>query len=154
MKILGIDPGAKGGIAIVDTTTMKIDYGVRMPTIKYRGKTLVDPRAIYQPFVRFDVAVIEWVHAMPKQGVVSSFSFGRACGAIETVALLMANKVCWVTPREWKKHFGLSSDKQESIDAAKLMYGDSYTWTFKADDGIAEAALMARWWIDEQRKLA
>lgn len=151
MIILGVDPGKTGGLAIVDSAAMKILGGCRMPTYKHRGKDIVSGNGV-MAFVsgfQIDVAVIEQVHAMPKQGVSSAFSFGRVTGAIEAVAGLITDKLEWVTPVVWKKHFKLSKDKQASIDAAKTMFGDSYHWKFKADDGIAEAALMARWWLDK-----
>jgi hypothetical protein len=54
--------------------------------------------------------------------------------------------VNWVTPQKWKKHFSLSSDKAASLDRARLEFGASSLWTVKANDGIAEAALIALYW--------
>jgi hypothetical protein len=79
---------------------------------------------------------------MPRQGVVSSFSFGRATGAVETVALVMLARVEWVTPSIWKKHFCLGTHKRDSVDAAKLLLVRNY---ILAADGLCEAALIARW---------
>jgi len=97
---------------------------------------------------RIDVAVLESVHAMPKQGVSSSFSFGRNTGAVESLALIHARVVNWVTPQRWKKHFGLSKIKNESIVLAQEIYGTRFYWDKLADDGVAEAALMAQWYLD------
>ena len=43
---------------------------------------------------------------------------------------------------------GLSRDKQASIDAAKVMFGSAADALIrrKADEGIAEAALIAAYW--------
>ena len=41
---------------------------------------------------------------------------------------------------------GLSSDKQASMDACKLHFEENRLWDVKANDGIAEAALIALWW--------
>jgi hypothetical protein len=98
--------------------------------------------------VPIDVAVIEWVHAMPKQGTVSTFAFGRATGAVEAVAQLTAERVVWVTPQRWKKFYGLSRDKTASINLAKEKFGSAWKWDKRAEDGIAEAALMALWYVD------
>ena len=151
MNILGVDPGASGGLAIVNSKTLKLVRGIRMPTYKIRGKSIVSPGGVYAfgDGVKIEVAVIEMVHAMPKQGVSSSFSFGRSTGAVEAIAHLMASRIEWVPPRAWKQHFKLSSSKQESIDAAQAMFGEGWVWHKKADDGIAEAALIARWFIDK-----
>ena len=151
MNVLGVDPGASGGLAIINSKTLKIVRGQRMPTYQLRGKSVVSPDGVmaFADSVDVEVAVIEQVHAMPTQGVSSAFSFGRLTGGIEAVAFLIAPRLEWVTPQVWKKHFGLSSNKQESIDAARLKFGSSYGWEKKADEGIAEAALIARWFIDK-----
>lgn len=159
MNILGIDPGASGGLAIVTTKVIRpprIEHGMRMPLTSHRGKKLVDAKAVFKWLhthedhgIIIDVAVCEWVHAMPRQGVSSSFSFGRSTGAVEAIASLYAERMVWVTPVAWKKHFGLSKDKQASIDAARHYFGRSYHWERKADEGIAEAALMAQWYVDK-----
>ena len=151
MNILGIDPGASGGLAIVNSKTLKLVRGLRMPTYKIRGKTIVSPGGVYAfgDGVKIDTAVVEAVHSMPGQGVASSFSFGRSTGAVEAIAHLMATRIEWVTPQVWKKHFGLSKVKQESIDACIAMFGADYHWTAKADEAFAEAALIARWFIDK-----
>lgn len=51
-------------------------------------------------------AMIEKVHAMPKQGVSSSFKFGMAYGALRMA--LTAAGIPWreVLPREWQKSCG------------------------------------------------
>jgi crossover junction endodeoxyribonuclease RuvC len=155
MIILGIDPGAKGGLAVVEYKPGELPVilgGIRMPTIMERTKTLVDGNTILlwvKPW-HIDLTVLEWVSAMPKQGVTSSFSFGRATGAVETVARYKGDRVEWVSPAMWKNHFGLSKDKRASMDKAAHLFGESFEWTRKADDGIAEAALMTHWFVDKK----
>ena len=39
-----------------------------------------------------DISIIEKVHAMPRQGVTSSFQFGRSFGALETLTNLLAQE--------------------------------------------------------------
>ena len=125
-----------------------------MPTVKVRSKTLVDSDELFKWLMAWpiDAAIIEWVHAMPRQGVSSSFSFGRSTGAVEAVAMLVTKRVAFVSSTQWKKHFGLSSSKQASIDLARRLFGKSYTWDKKADDGTAEASLMCRWFLDKQAR--
>jgi crossover junction endodeoxyribonuclease RuvC len=152
MMTIGIDCGQTGGIAIVEDG--KFIDGIRMPIIK-RGKWKhVDVCALTRwelgiPPYRDDelpTFVIESVHAMPAQGVSSSFAFGRATGAVEAWAMAYGLPVEWVSPAKWKKAMGLSSDKQASLDACKLHFGANKLWDVKANDGIAEAALIALWW--------
>ncbi len=148
--VLGIDPGLKGGWAVVKVIGKQLIAGERMTTMTHRGKKLIDARKLHQVLSdapRIDVAVIEQVHAMPRQGVSSSFTFGRVTGAAESVAMLVAPRVEWVSPATWKRALGLSSDKRESLDAAAMAFGSSTRWDVAANDGIAEAALLARYWI-------
>jgi crossover junction endodeoxyribonuclease RuvC len=150
MNILGVDPGKSGGLAVINSKTLNIVRGIRMPTYQLRGKAVVSPHGVlaWADSVDIEVAVIEQAHAMPLQGVSSAFSYGRVTGGIEAVVAIMVERMEWVTPSVWKKHFGLGSSKQESIDLAKLKFGSSYGWDKLADEGIAEAALIARWFID------
>jgi crossover junction endodeoxyribonuclease RuvC len=150
VRVLGVDPGQAGGLAIVHGG--RLVKGTRMPIVKIRGKARVDARAVVQWWgdclVPFDVAVIEAVHAMPRQGVSSSFQFGRMLGGIESLVYSVGVPVHYVTPAAWKRAMGLSSDKQASIDAAKVRFGSGADELLKckADDGIAEASLIAAYW--------
>jgi crossover junction endodeoxyribonuclease RuvC len=158
MIILGIDPGISGGLVLVRAHTSGhiIESGMRMPTVRCGKKKIVDAREINLWLIevpRIDVAVVESVHAMPKQGVSSSFSFGRNTGAVESLALIHARVVNWVTPQLWKKHFGLSKIKKESIILAQEIYGTRFYWDRLADDGVAEAALMAQWYLDTNNSM-
>ena len=150
MRVLGVDPGQAGGLAIVHGG--RLVKGTRMPIVKIRGKAQVDARAVVQWWgdclLPFDVAVIEAVHAMPRQGVSSSFQFGRMLGGIEALIYATGARVEYVTPAAWKKAMGLGTEKQASIDAAKIMFGSTADELLKhkADDGVAEAALIAAYW--------
>ena len=145
--IVGIDPGKSGGIAAVGDNGKFID-GIRMPIIKHGKRDVVDTRKltdwvgeISDGYV--DTIVIEQVNAMPGQGVTSMFNFGRHTGAVEGWALEFGKPVQWVTPRKWKAYYNLSKDKRASLDRAVLEFGWDKRWDVLANDGIAEAALLA-----------
>lgn len=142
--IVGIDPGKSGGIAAVGDNGKFID-GIRMPIIKHGKRDVVDTRklSMWVDHTALTCVVIEQVHAMPGQGVSSMFNFGRHTGAVEGWALEWKCPVYWVTPAKWKKHFGLSKDKRASLDRAVLEFGWDKRWDVLANDGIAEAALLA-----------
>jgi len=53
-------------------------------------------------------------HAMPRQGVSSSFNFGVSFGIARGVVGALHIPVIFVTPTKWKKHFGLNADKEKS----------------------------------------
>ena len=50
-----------------------------------------------------------------------------------------------VMPTVWKPAFGLKQDKQESIERATDIFHENKYWHKKADEGVAEAALIAHW---------
>lgn len=145
--IIGIDPGKSGGVALIDEDRKIIDC-LRMPTVRHGKRDLVDVMRLNKRFGmhKVDAVVIEQVSAMPGQGVTSMFNFGRHVGAVEGWALSIGCPVHWVTPAVWKKTFGLSRDKRASLDRARLEFGDHKLWDVLANDGIAEAALIALWW--------
>lgn len=111
MKILGIDPGAAGGIAvIVDGALIEC---VAMPETEH------DINEIFERNADAKVAFLEQVHSMPKQGVASTFTFGRSYGFLR--GLLVANKIVFldVTPNEWQKFLRIKAIKDESKTAHK-----------------------------------
>ena len=90
-----------------------------------------------------DVAFVEKVHSMPKQGVASTFTFGDAYGMAKGVICAIGIKVELVAPRVWKGEFELSSDKNESLEIARMIWPESKHFTRKKDNGKAESALIA-----------
>jgi crossover junction endodeoxyribonuclease RuvC len=96
-----------------------------------------------------DVAVIERVAAMPRQGVSSTFKFGTAYGILQGVVAALEIPVHFVTPGRWKKYFGLSAEKEESrARALQLWPGRSDLFGRKKDHGRAESALLARYFAE------
>ncbi len=154
MLVLGIDPGSSGGLVIVQkniNSLPEIILAIRMPTIKIYGKKIIDTKQIATKLQEYpiDVTIIEKVHAMPRQGVTSSFQFGRNFGGIETLSYLYSKRVDYVAPAVWKKSLGLGPSKKESLDLARLKFGESNLWHIKSNDGIAEAALLTLFWIEK-----
>ena len=91
--------------------------------------------------------LIENAHAMPGQGVSSSFQFGRMFGGAEMVVQYCCDKPMYVTPQAWKGHYGLGSAKNASIALATMMFETDKFWKLKKHDGVAEAALIAAYGI-------
>ena len=154
MLVLGIDPGSTGGLAVVENnlnTLPQLTLAIKMPTVNIYGKKIIDTKKIAKELNNYviDVSIIEKVHAMPRQGVTSSFQFGRSFGGIETLCYLYSKRVDYVAPAVWKKSLGLGPSKRESLDLARLKFGDSKLWSIKSNDGIAEAALLTLFWIEK-----
>lgn len=150
--IVGIDPGKTGGVAVLGGGGL-MHAGSRMFMLSTGNKreavnatALRDWLDTHAPLGvgRF---VIEQVSAMPRQGVASSFNFGRFAGAVEALAELYAVPVHLVTPAVWKKAMRLDHDKAKALDLARREFGPhDGLWDIKANDGIAEAALLALYW--------
>ena len=145
MLAIGIDPGKSGALAVIYTDENNQPF---------RTKVVPFDEAVYRDVLAACVdsrvvCCLEKVGAMPGQGVVSMFSFGRNLGFIE--GLLQANKIPYqlVPPQTWKKEFSLSSDKQSSIDVCKRLFPHTSllpsTRSRKDNDGVAEALLMAEY---------
>ena len=154
MLVMGIDPGNNGGISVVKTEKdrlPKIIFFLKMPVVGLYGKKVIDTITIFSSLRDFeiDVAIIEKVHAMPKQGVTSSFQFGRSFGGIEALCYICCKRVDYVAPAVWKKHMGVGSSKKDSLDLARLKFGNSELWKKKGNDGIAEASLLTLYWLEK-----
>lgn len=148
MIILGVDPGASGALALlVDGELAAVED---TPVIDKRvNAAIVDQLLADWKYTHgtIHMAVIENVHAMPKQGVSSSFNFGRALGVVEGVILAAGIPTAWAPPAMWKRSMGLAGKPK---GASRQLATDLWpTWadTFKRskDDGRAEAALLAKY---------
>lgn len=139
---LGIDPGKAGGIAYIDTEN-KI-----AGTEPYSDKALIDLcRDILQTSAV--VCCLEKVGAMPGQGVVSMFSFGKSVGYIKGVLEAFGIPYQEITPQKWKREFSLNSDKAASAEVCNRLFPDISLLATpkcrKPHDGMAEALLMAEY---------
>lgn len=141
MIILGIDPGVTGGIAFLypDGTINAID----IPNVA--GEVNIDLLARTISAVSPDVAIIERAGAMPGQGVSSTFKFGVAYGALRALVVALGIPHSVVSPAVWKRHFGLSSDKEQSRALAIRLWPGTGLFDRKKDHGRAESALIARY---------
>ena len=94
-------------------------------------------------------AVVEKVGAMPGQGVVSMFNFGKSAGFIEGVLAAFGIEILLVPPQKWKKAYDLGSDKQKSIEKCQEMHPElsllPTSRCKKPSDGMAEAVLIAEY---------
>ena len=121
MIVMGIDPGMKGGIALLNTDTNSL---VASPT-PLLAKEL-DYRTIFKAIQEHspDRIVIEKVHAMPGQGVTSMFNFGYGYGALVALSSVSNARLILVTPQTWKKHVleGTAKDKSAAIQFCRMTY--------------------------------
>jgi crossover junction endodeoxyribonuclease RuvC len=150
MKVVGIDPGIRGGLALVelnDGAMPELVVAIDIPVTGVGPKERVDALAIrtwvmtHQP----QHAFIERAQAMPKQGASSGFKYGRATGAIEAVIACCEIPLTIVEPAQWKRHYQLrGGDKEAGRQRALMLFPSAHALLArKKDHGRADASLIA-----------
>ena len=156
MRIIGIDPGLSGAIAILDG--LKIFDMFDMPVMSEGKKNKNQLNSaqlvsiIRQHILQGDntFVIVEQVSAMPGQGVTSMFNFGQTFGSIKGICAALSLPIFFVRPAKWKKHFDLiNSSKDASRTKVIEMYPSiSPRLTKKKDVNKADAILIARYFRD------
>jgi hypothetical protein len=141
--IAAFDPGLSGAIAFYYPEHDRISVE-DMPVVAgdVDGATLAARIRQFEP----DLAIVEIASSRPGQGVSSVFKFGCGYGVVLGVLAALDVPTHLVAPSKWKKHFGLSADKEKSR-ALVLRF-----WPSRCDlsgrkkhHGRAESALLARY---------
>jgi crossover junction endodeoxyribonuclease RuvC len=98
--------------------------------------------------MRVEHLVVENVHAMPKQGVASTFKFGMGVGIIHGVAGALRLPLTLVSPTHWKAfHHLLSHEKEVSRQLAIRKWPQHNAHLArKKDADRAEALLIGDWY--------
>jgi hypothetical protein len=109
---IGIDPGVSGAYACLSEEGT-IHGAHNWESIEISIATLNDIRRDYD--VR--LAVLEHVHAFPKQGVSSVFTFGTNFGIWQGVLQALQLPHILVTPSRWQ---GAVFDSNKKVDGEKL----------------------------------
>lgn len=154
MRTLGIDPGLTGALCLLDiplsgrpVATLTIED---MPTAEQMigkvNKSIIMEAMVVALVKRLcpDHVYLEQVHSMPKQGVVSTFTFGMGYGVVRGVLAGLGLPVTHVPPQVWGKLVGLPRGEGGSrLRAAQLFPAYADQFARKMDHGRADAALIA-----------
>lgn len=143
MIYIGIDPGLRGGWAI-----MWDDGSVEVHPWDDK-RFIVSMEEIWRDGIDCRCA-LEKVGAMPKQGVSSTFRFGEEYGMIQGVLKALRIPYQTVPPQTWKKEFSLlHQDKSKSIETAQRLFpGVNFLPTErsrKPSDGMCESILLCEY---------
>jgi crossover junction endodeoxyribonuclease RuvC len=122
-NILGVDPGIRGGLAIVAVDAKGVSRlvdAIDIPVTGVGAKERVDPIAIRTWIAQHSPqhAFLERAQAMPKQGASSGFKYGRAVGAIEAVIACCEIPLTIIKPAIWKRHHQLRGGDKEAARAS------------------------------------
>lgn len=145
MTFIGIDPGKKGAMAIINddgsVSFVQFDREAYRDVLAEMVKFPKEPKDIK--------CVVEHVGAAPGNGVVGMFAFGENFGFIQ--GLLTAFEIPYelVRPAKWKKEFSVTKDKNTSIEVCHRLFPNADLKRTerckKDDDGFAESLLLAEY---------
>ena len=156
MKIIGIDPGLSGAIAILENKNVLKLFDMPVMAEGKKNKKQINSAQLVNIIKKNinksdDIAVVvEQVNAMPGQGVTSMFNFGQTFGAIKGVCAALNLPIFFIRPSKWKKHFELiNSSKDSSRTKVIEMYPSlSSQLSKKKDVNKSDAILIARYYND------
>ena len=160
MKIIGIDPGLSGAIAILENYKVLNIFDMPVMSEGKKNKRQLNS-ALLVNLLKQNIAsdedvaiVVEQVNAMPGQGVTSMFNFGQTFGAIKGICAALNLPIFFVRPAKWKKHFDLiNSSKDASRTKAIEMYPSiSDQLSKKKDVNKSDAILIARFYSETRFK--
>lgn len=138
---IGIDPGKGGGIAAIDSEPRIIDSAMRAWKMPATDKDLFD---LLTGLAEISAKVmLEKVHAMPRQGVVSTFTFGQGYGAIKMA--LVANQLSFdeVVPAKWQRAMGCLSKGDKNVTKRRAQ--ELFPHIPKITHATADALLLAEY---------
>tara|TARA_B100001248_G_scaffold254560_1_gene233085 strand:- start:468 stop:959 length:492 start_codon:yes stop_codon:yes gene_type:complete len=156
MKVIGIDPGLSGAIAILENNKVLEIFEIPVMSEGKKNKRQLNS-ALLVSLLRENIrnneevaVVVEQVNAMPGQGVTSMFNFGQTFGAIKGICAALDLPIFFVRPSKWKKHFELiNSSKDSSRTKVIEMYPKlSNQLAKKKDVNKSDAILIARFFSE------
>jgi hypothetical protein len=124
-KLIAIDPGKAGGIAVFSVDSKELIEAIPMPET---------PQMILNFFKRYQNnsrCYLEKVGGIPGQGGASSmFNFGKGFGWLEMALISCRIPTTEVTPQKWQKELQLGSKGKKSTTEwkAKLMQRAQQLW--------------------------
>ena len=156
MKIIGIDPGLSGAIAVLENNKVLNIFDIPVMSEGKKNKRQLNS-AFLVNLLKENInqeeevaVVIEQVNAMPGQGVTSMFNFGQTFGALKGICAALELPIFLVRPSKWKKHFELiNSSKDASRTKTIEMYPKlSNQLSKKKDVNKSDAILIARFFSE------
>lgn len=149
---IGIDPGLTGAIAMIRSTDKFTPPMIKVwktPVIS----GMVDAAEVASILSEFTkgytpLCCIEKAQAMPKQGVVGVFTYGKGYGQLIACLQIEAIPFYEIPPGTWKKKYSLiKQPKSVSVKVASQLFPSMtkslYGPRGGLNDGVAEALLLA-----------
>ena len=159
MKIIGIDPGLSGAIAILENNKVLNIFEIPVMSEGKKNKRQLNSAQLVK-LLKDNISekdevsvVVEQVNATPGQGVTSMFNFGQTFGAIKGICAALNLPIYFVRPSKWKKHFNLiKTNKDASRTKVIEVYPEiSSKLHRKKDSNRADAILIALYFNDTHK---
>jgi hypothetical protein len=131
---MGVDPGMSGAVAIVG------GYSGCYESIKNDSTERDVSEFIKRWSPSVACCVIERVNAMPKQGVSSTFKFGKSYGFLRGCLIACGVPFEEVSPMVWQRHMGCLSKGDKNVTKARAQ---QLFPKVKITHAIADALLLA-----------
>ncbi len=149
MKIIGVDPGMQGAIALLhDGVLMDV---VDMPVIAKE----IDQWALtelFKEWIPVDMAGIEDVHAVQGAAAHNTFKFGFGLGMIYGILGVLKCPTTKANPVKWTQFHNVGKDKDLHRRRAMELHPEKADlFKLKKHDGRADAVLIADWTFMQYR---
>ena len=124
MFIAGIDPGANGAIAVLDSENPD---SVALLDLKKRNTVTIHEWLVEELDYKPSTFWIEDIHSMFGMSAKSNFSFGKNLGMVTAIAELFNHDLPnTVTPKVWQKYIGVTAKgkaiKKQVAKIAQYLY--------------------------------
>lgn len=157
---VGIDPGSKGAVAVLDKDGDIIYLKDLDKNIETYYNVYYD--TVCNPDECEQYVAVEDVCGRPGQSCAANTTFMKLAGYAEFLGWMMqySGDFIKVKPQVWKKHFGLifskdvtkTEKKKASVMLARKLFPNNVEDFTLSKDGRAEAALIARYLYDVQQE--
>lgn len=154
MRIIGIDPGLKGALALIEDGKLVEVVDIEASDSRINAVHLVALLRRWMP----EFAVCELVTARPGQGVTSMFTFGHALGSITAILAALHIPYLLIRPQIWQSYFEIQSPssakaehKREIADRAETLFPGAPLYGPRAAlrDRRSDALLLASYAHDQ-----
>ena len=164
MLIAGIDPGANGAIAVLDS---KNPDSVALLDLKKNSTYCIylwllsqlSKNCSEKPYIPESQIWVEDIHSMYGMSAKSNFTFGKNLGTVLTIsAILKRDTPKMITPKVWQKYIGVTAKgkaiKQDVAKIAQGLYPSAELHGKKGGllDGRSDALMIAHYGLHNKEK--
>ena len=156
MKIIGIDPGLNGGIAVLKNNKVLSIFDMPVMSEGKKNKRQLNSAQLVK-LLKDNIidneevsVIVEQVNAMPGQGVTSMFNFGQSFGILKGICSAMQLPMYFVRPAKWKKYFNLINSEKDASRARAIEIFPYFSSQLsrKKDSNKADAILIASFYYE------